>query len=161
MSGDQPKIPSDHPQMLLQGKNVGVLVSDWHRIVTDRLVSEATKCLRAEGIRNFLERIPGCFELPLAAQILAKRPDIDAIVALGCVVQGETPHFSYVCRACCDGLLKTSLKYAKPVGFGIITANNMEQALARSKAVGGNKGREAAIAVVKMLLLAKKYKTST
>ena len=139
--------------LVLKNKRVDLLVARWHTDITSKLEAAATNCLRAKGLSCiFVHRVPGCFELPLAARCLAERPEVDALVALGCVIQGETPHFTYVCRACCDGLLQVSLQCRKPLGLGVITAKTLQQAQARSS-TEYNKGEEAAVAAVDMLML--------
>ena len=100
-----------------------------------------------------LLRVPGAFELPLAAKKLAKSGKFDAIVCLGAVIRGETPHFDYISKASIDSLMKLSLKYNKPIGNGIITCLNKKQAIKRSKI----KGQEAAKAVIKVLYNFSKY----
>lgn len=138
----------------LQEKKIGLLIAHWHAHITTRLQVAATKYLHEQGITKLIQQqVPGCFELPLVAQLWAQRKDIDGIVALGCILQGETPHFDYICHACAEGLLQVSLRYHKPIGFGVITAHTMEQALARSTQQASNKGREAAAAVVDILAL--------
>ena len=139
--------------LLLRKKRVGILVAQWHNEITSKLESSATNYLRSKYVSDiFVHYVPGCFELPLAAKLVAKRAKVDAIVAIGCVIQGETPHFTYVCRACCDGLLQVSLEYQKPLGLGVITAKTLHQAEVRSSSEY-NKGQEAASAVAKMLVL--------
>ncbi|MEY4931381.1 MAG: hypothetical protein RI909_2105 [Bacteroidota bacterium] len=95
--------------------------------------------------------MPGSFELPLAAQWMAEKKDIDAVICLGCVIQGETPHFDYICQAVANGIMKVNLKTNKPVAFGVLTTLNKKQAMDRAGGKYGNKGEEAAITVAKML----------
>ncbi len=149
---------SDPPA--LQGKRIAVLVSSWwYDTITSKLQAAATQYLSEQGVTHVhVQQVPGCFELPLTAQVFATRKDIDAIIALGCILQGETPHFTYICRACCDGLMHVSLQHTKPVGFGVITAETREQAQARSANDDRNKGTEAAAAVVHMLHMMEKKK---
>lgn len=120
----------------------------------DRLIDGALEAFRNTGTRSEdvkIVHVPGAFELPLGAQRLAEATETDAIVALGCVVRGETPHFEYVCRAATDGLLRVSLDLGIPVAFGVLTTDTVDQAMARAGGEAGNKGFDAAIAVIEML----------
>jgi 6,7-dimethyl-8-ribityllumazine synthase len=151
------------------GLVVGVLVTRWYPEILARLLAGARATLEQAGVAAedvLVREVPGAFELPLAADLMARGGvggrQVDAIVALGCVVRGETPHFDHVARAAVDGLLKVSVDTHVPVGLGVITADTMAQAEARSAAVdggvgskGGNKGREAADAALRMALLAR------
>ena len=94
--------------------------------------------------------MPGAWELPLVAQEIARAGSVDAIIALGAVIRGETPHFDYICSECAAGLSRVSLQYALPVAFGVLTCDTVEQAQARSGDNAENKGSEAAIAAVEM-----------
>jgi len=95
--------------------------------------------------------VPGTFELSLGSQWLAQKNDIDAVIAIGCVIMGDTPHFDYICQAVAYGIMKVNLKFNKPVAFGVLTTLNKKQALERAGGKLGNKGEEAALTVVKML----------
>jgi 6,7-dimethyl-8-ribityllumazine synthase len=95
--------------------------------------------------------VPGSFELPLGAQQMAETKNIDAVICIGCVIQGDTPHFDYICQAVAFGIMKVNLKFNKPVAFGVLTTLNKKQALERAGGKLGNKGEEAALTVVKML----------
>ena len=95
--------------------------------------------------------MPGSFELPLAAQWMAQVEEIDAVVCLGCVIQGETRHFDFICQAVAQGIIEVGLKYNKPVIFGVLTPSTQQQALDRAGGKHGNKGDEAAITAIKML----------
>ena len=143
--------PAAVDALALQGKSVKLVVARWHIDITTELETAAIAQLRLHGIRDIcVHQVPGCFELPLAAQLVARPEKVDAVVALGCVIRGETPHFEYICQACCNGLLQVSLQQSKPVGFGVITANSTAEAKARSS-THNNKGQEAANAVAEML----------
>lgn len=138
----------------LSGKTFAVLVSEWNDTITDRLAEGARKTLRQHGVDNehLVQRtVPGSFELPLAAQKMAAQERIDAIICLGCVIQGETPHFDYVCQAVALGIKDVALKYDKPVIFGVLTTDTQQQAEDRAGGKHGNKGDEAAITAIKML----------
>jgi 6,7-dimethyl-8-ribityllumazine synthase len=136
---------------------VGIVAAQWHTEVMDALVDNARKALAELGIDEpMLVRVPGCFELPVAAHALAKHR-YDAIVALGVVVRGGTPHFDYVCSAATDGLTKVAVESGIPVGFGVLTCDTEQQALDRAGLPGSaeDKGREAALSAVATALTLK------
>ena len=138
----------------VKNKKIGIVVSEWNDQITDSLLSAAHEVLTAHGakLKNIhIKYVPGSFELPLAAQYLASQKDIDAVICLGCVIQGETRHFDFICDAVANGITSVGLKYNKPVIFGVLTTNNIQQALDRAGGKHGNKGEEAAITAVKML----------
>ncbi|MEQ8927477.1 MAG: 6,7-dimethyl-8-ribityllumazine synthase [Fulvivirga sp.] len=135
-------------------KRFGILVSEWNSEVTDALFSGAFETLVTNGaIRDNIikQYVPGSYELSLGAQWMAERKDIDAVICLGCVIQGETRHFDFICSAVAHGLTNVSLKYNKPVIFGVLTPDTQKQALDRAGGKHGNKGDEAAITAIKML----------
>ena len=111
----------------------------------------------AENI--IIKYVPGTFELPLGAQYLFEKNMVDGIICIGCVIQGETKHFDFVCEACAQGVKDVALKYNKPVIFGVLTDNTEEQAIARSGGKHGNKGIECAIAAIKMAAIQKSLKS--
>ena len=130
----------------------GIAASRFNQEIVDRLLEGALGALEETGTRrNAVElvRVPGAFELPLAAQELAK--NCDAVIALGCVIRGETPHFEYVSQAAVQGLERVSLDSGIPVAFGVLTTDTVEQALARAGGDVGNRGYDAAIAAIEML----------
>lgn len=138
----------------LAGKKIGIVVSTWNSEITDALYEGAQSALLAAGIRKrniVLYRVPGSFELPLAAKWMTDQKGIDGVVALGCVIQGETPHFDYICQALANGLMKVNLSSGKPVAFGVLTTLNKKQAEDRAGGRLGNKGEEAAVTVLEML----------
>jgi 6,7-dimethyl-8-ribityllumazine synthase len=125
---------------------VGILVSRYHETVTERLLAGAEACLRERGVGPEwvdVVRVPGAWELPLAARVLAARGGYLAVVALGAVIRGETAHFDYVAGEASRGLMEVALRYGVPVGFGVLTCDTLAQALARAGGAAGNKGREA------------------
>jgi 6,7-dimethyl-8-ribityllumazine synthase len=131
------------------GLRVAVVASSWHTTVMDGLVGGALRGLAESGVSNpRLVRVPGSFELPVAAARLAR--DHDAVVALGVVIRGGTPHFDYVCQAATDGLTRVSVDTGVPVGFGVLTCDDEQQALDRAGLEGSqeDKGHEAALAAV-------------
>lgn len=135
---------------------IGIVVSEWNKNITQNLLDGAVDALISSGISNSnirIEWVPGSFELPLAAQFVAKFQKIDAVICLGCVIQGETRHFEFISQSVADGIMKVGLEYNIPVIFGVLTTNTMEQAVARAGGSHGNKGVEAAITAVKMIAL--------
>jgi 6,7-dimethyl-8-ribityllumazine synthase len=137
-------------------KRFAIIVSEWNTEVTGALYTGAYDTLVTYGVQesNIVSiQVPGSFELSLGAQKLAQREDIDAVICLGCVIQGETRHFDFICQAVADGITNVSLKYNKPVIFGVLTPNTQEQAMDRAGGKHGNKGDEAAITAIKMLAI--------
>ncbi|MFT7269607.1 MAG: 6,7-dimethyl-8-ribityllumazine synthase [Roseivirga sp.] len=135
-------------------KKFAVIVSEWNEEVTESLYQGAYETLIANGVakENIIRKsVPGSFELTLAAQWMAEQESIDAVICLGCVIQGETRHFDFICDAVAHGVTNVSLKCNKPVIFGVLTPNTQKQALDRAGGKHGNKGDEAAITAVKML----------
>lgn len=140
-------------------KKFAVIVSEWNEQVTESLYNGVVETLKEHGAKeeNILsEAVPGSYELCLGAQWMARLPEIDAVICLGCVIQGETRHFDFICDAVAQGLTRVSLDYNKPVIFGVLTPNTLQQALDRAGGKHGNKGDEAAITAIKMLGLQKK-----
>lgn len=151
MSGaGAPKIQID-----AAGLQVAIVVTSWHTDVTDGLLAGAEASLKAAGNDTYeIWRVPGAFELPLAAQ-KAIAAGADAVIALGVVIQGETPHFEYVCRAATDGLNRVQLDTGIPIGFGLLTVDTLQQALERaglpnSKEDKGAEAVEAAVAMARL-----------
>ena len=134
---------------------IGIVVAEWNNQVTESMYCGAYELLIKEGIKKeniITKSVPGAFELTLGSQWMAQRTDIDAVIALGCVIQGDTPHFDFICQGVAYGITEVSLKYNKPVIFGVLTTLNLQQALDRSGGKHGNKGDEAAISALKMLV---------
>ena len=131
------------------GLRVAVVASSWHQVVMDGLVDGAGRTLEGLDVRHELIRVPGAFELPIVARAAAVA-GFDAVVALGVVIRGGTPHFEYVCQAATDGLARVATDTGVPVGFGLLTCDDEEQALARAGLPGSSedKGREAAEAAL-------------
>lgn len=148
---------SGAPQLAVSavGKKIFVVATSWHPKIMDGLIQGAMRELEKAGAENVvLQRIPGAFEMPLAAK-LAFDSGADAVIALGVVIQGETPHFDYVCDAATTGLTQVQIQVAKPIGFGLLTVNNENQALARAGLPDSkeDKGAEAVQAALHMLSL--------
>lgn len=134
----------------------GIVVSDWHGEVTSELLNGAEKTLKKHGATDsniVVRHVPGSFELTLGAQFLAEYDDLDAILCLGCIVQGETPHFTFICQSVTQGITQLNLDYNIPFIFGVLTTLNIEQALERAGGKHGNKGDEAAVTAIKMAAL--------
>lgn len=132
-------------------RRIGIVYSEFNENVTSRLLEGALQALRAAGVpdRNVkVLAVPGAFELPLAAQALARTDRFDAIVALGAVIRGGTDHYDYVCKAAQEGLLRVGLDEELPVMFGVLTCDTEAQALARSGGRAGNKGADVAVAAL-------------
>jgi len=130
---------------------VAVLVSRFNEIVTTRLLEGARQCFREKGVPEATVDViwvPGAFELPVAAEAAAASGRYAALVALGCVIRGETPHFEYVAGEAARGLGNVALAHQLPVGFGVLTTESLEQAMARAGGAAGNKGYEAAEAAL-------------
>lgn len=135
-------------------KKFGIVVAEWNSEITESLYEGAYSTLLALGASkaNIVRKlVPGSFELTLGAQWLAEEKEMDAVICLGCVIQGETPHFDYICQAVAQGITQVGMKYNKPVIFGVLTTLNQQQALDRAGGRYGNKGDEAAATAVKML----------
>jgi 6,7-dimethyl-8-ribityllumazine synthase len=140
----------------LKGKKFAIVVAEWNEEITEPLFEGARNALVQLGVtkQNIIRKnVPGSFELTLGAQQMAAKKEIAAVICLGCVIQGETPHFDFICQAVAYGITEVNLKYNKPVAFGVLTTLNKKQALERAGGKYGNKGEEAALTVVKMLAL--------
>ncbi len=147
MAGGAPNFNVDASEL-----QVAVLVTGWHKKVMDGLQAGAERALKAAGNDTYeIWNVPGAFELPLAAQYAIDQ-GADVVIALGCVIYGETPHFEYGCRAATDGLTRVQLDTGIPIGFGLLTVNDEQQALDRAGLPDSkeDKGREAVEAAVLM-----------
>jgi 6,7-dimethyl-8-ribityllumazine synthase len=134
----------------------GIVVSDWNNDITTALLESAVRTLKkheASDSNIIVKHVPGSFELTLGAQFIAEYDDVDAIICLGCVIQGETPHFTYICQSVTQGITQLNLEYNIPFIFGILTTENRQQAFDRAGGKHGNKGDEAAITAIKMAAL--------
>ena len=135
---------------------VAIVVSRWNHQITDNLLKGAVTTLDRQGLSDEnieIYRVPGAFELPLACLKLARTGKLDGIVALGCVIRGDTPHFDYVCSECTRGIGSVSMETGVPVGFGLLTCDTLGQAELRSSEDRENKGEEAALTVLEMISL--------
>ena len=138
----------------LSQKKVAIVVASWNEEITEALYEAAVHTLISSGVKkgNIIRKtVPGSFELSLGALWMAEQKNIHAVICLGCVIQGDTPHFDYICQAVSYGITEVGLKTKKPVIFGVLTTLNKEQALERTGGRLGNKGEEAAITALEML----------
>lgn len=137
----------------VEGKRFGIVVADWNSNITFKLLDGAIGTFAEHGVRPediIVKHVPGSFELIFAARQMAERAKVDAVVVLGCVVRGDTPHFDYVCQGVTQGIASLNLKYNIPFIFGMITTNTMQQAEDRAGGIHGNKGVEGAITAIIM-----------
>jgi len=136
------------------GRKVAVVLSRFNSFVTERLLEGAVDCLTRHGTEEehiILVRVPGSWEIPVAAKRLIESGKYDAIICLGAVIRGETPHFDYVAAEVSKGIASISLSTGTPVGYGILTTDTVEQAIDRAGAKAGNKGWETALSVLEMV----------
>lgn len=139
----------------------GIIVSEWNNDITGRLLEGALSTLKKHGAKDdniITGHVPGSFELPLGAQLLKESSDVDALICLGCVIQGETPHFTYVCQGVTEGITRLNLRYSTPFIFGVLTTDTLTQAEDRAGGKHGNKGDEAALTAIRMVDLKRKLK---
>ena len=132
----------------------GIVMAEWNIEVTGSLANGAVETLEKHGAKAeniIIKNVPGTFELPLGGQFFAEHENVDAVILLGCVIQGETRHFDYICEGVAQGTKDLNLKYNKPFIFGVLTTDNQQQALDRAGGKHGNKGDEAAITAIKMI----------
>ena len=153
MSGNAPEI--DLPE--LPSARVAIISSSWHLDICNDLVAGAQRALAASAIKDVeVIYVPGSFEIPLASQIAFEK-GFDAVVAVGLVLEGQTPHFDYVCQGVTQGVMDVSLKFSSPIGFGVLMCTTLDQAVARSGRPGSSedKGYDSAVAAIKLLQLKK------
>lgn len=135
---------------------IGIVVADWNSDITHAMLEGARKTLKKHGAKeeNIIEKhVPGTFELTFGARLMAEIDDPDAIICLGCVIQGETPHFTYICEGVTKGITQLNLDYEIPFIFGVLTTETHQQATDRAEGKYGNKGDEAAVTAIKMAAL--------
>lgn len=148
-------------QLDARGLRFALLVSRFNSFVTERLLAGALDALQRCGAAETdieIVRVPGSWEMPAAAAALARQQRFDAIICLGAVIRGETPHFDYIAAEAAKGLAQVSMETGVPVAFGVLTTNTLEQAIDRAGAKGGNKGFEAAMTAVEMANLLRKLR---
>ena len=144
-----------------RGTRFGIIVARFNSFISERLLEGALDALTrhgADAANIEVVRVPGAFEMPLVLKAMAESKKYDALIALGCVIRGETPHFEYVAGECSRGVAQVSLQYHLPVGFGVLTVDTIEQAIERAGAKAGNKGADAALTVIAMVNLLKKLR---
>ena len=147
--------------MISKGKKFGVVASRFNDFVTKELISGCIDTLVRHGVEDkdvAVTWVPGAFEIPLVAQRIAKSKSYDAVICLGTVIRGSTPHFDYIASEVSKGIAKVSLDTGVPVIFGIITADTIEQAVERAGTKDGNKGRDAALSAIEMANLLSQLK---
>ena len=141
-----------HKQFSPQQVRIGVVVSQWNNTITDALLEGALNALQEYKVPKGNITVPGSFELPSAAVMMLEADEkMDAVICLGCIIQGETRHFEFIAQAVADGIMKAAIDYATPVIFGVLTCNDMQQAIDRSGGKHGNKGTEAAVSCLQMI----------
>ncbi len=141
-----------------KGFRFAIVVSRFNSFITDRLLEGALDALKRHGADEkqvMIYKVPGAFEIPLVAKLLAGKKEIDGVICLGTVIKGATPHFHYIASEVTKGIAQASLEIEKPIAFGIITSENIEQAIERAGTKSGNKGYDAAISVIEMVNLLK------
>lgn len=141
-----------------KGLKAAIVVGRFNDFISERLLEGALDTLLRSGAADgdiVVVKVPGSFEIPVAAKSLARGGQYDAIICLGCVIRGATPHFEYVAGEAAKGVARVSLDFDTPVSFGIITAENLEQAIERAGTKSGNKGRDAALTAIEMANLLK------
>jgi 6,7-dimethyl-8-ribityllumazine synthase len=142
--------------LAIRSARIALLVSRFNSFIVESLLSGAIDALKRHGAEEHdlqIVRVPGAFEMPLAARRLAASQRYDAIIALGAVIRGGTPHFEYVAGECTKGLAGVSMQYDVPVAFGVLTVDSIEQAIERAGTKAGNKGEEAALSAIEMINL--------
>ncbi len=138
---------------------IGIVVSEWNDDITGNLLKGVKETLLTNDVPQEqidIRWVPGAFELPFGAQLFLEKGEVDAVICVGSVIQGETKHFDYVCQTTAEGIKDVSLKYQKPVIFCVLTDNTKQQSVDRSGGIHGNKGVEAAVACLKMIALKNK-----
>lgn len=139
-----------------EGAKIAIVASRFNHFIVDRLVEGAVDCLRRHGAAEaVIVRAPGAWELPLVCRALCRGDRFDAVVALGAVIRGSTPHFDYVAAEVSKGLASVSMDTGVPVAFGVLTTDSIEQAIERAGTKAGNKGWEAALSAIEMCSLQK------
>jgi 6,7-dimethyl-8-ribityllumazine synthase len=152
----QLKSVTSKTKVKLGSKKIAIVVAEWNEEITESLYEGAVAGLVTGGVpkkKIIRINVPGSFELTLGAQRAAQQKDVVAVICLGCVIQGDTPHFNYICQAVAFGITEVNLKFNKPVVFGVLTTLNQKQALERAGGKLGNKGEEAAETALKMLAI--------
>jgi 6,7-dimethyl-8-ribityllumazine synthase len=154
-----PVLRSIEGQLRVEDACFGIIAARFNSFIVEHLVQGAVDVLRREGVDEGmieLVRVPGAYEMPLVAKAMARRGTYDALIALGCVIRGATPHFEFVAGECARGLSRVALEFDVPVAFGVLTTETLEQAIERAGTKGGNKGADAARTALEMVGLLRK-----
>ena len=154
------KIKTIEGDLVVKGARFGIAVARFNSFVVESLLEGAVDCLKRHGADETnieIVRMPGAFELPLAVQRMAESKKYDAIIALGAVIRGGTPHFDYVAGECTKGISQVMMKYGLPVAFGVLTVDTIEQAIERAGTKAGNKGEEATLSAIEMVNLLRNF----
>jgi len=144
-----------------KGLRIGLVVSRFNDFISERLLAGALDCLKRHGVAEqdlLIARVPGALEIPVAARQMALSGRHDAVVCIGCVIRGETAHFDQVCAETARGVAAVALEAGLPVTFGVLTTENLHQAIERAGAKGGNKGWDASLAAIEMVTLFRSLK---
>ena len=147
-------------KLVAEGIKVGIVAARFNEFIVSKLVSGALDGLKRHGVNDddiSIAWVPGAFEIPLVAKKMAESPEYDVVICLGAVIKGSTPHFDYVCAEASKGVATVSLNSEKPVAFGILTTNSIEEAIERAGTKAGNKGYDAAITAIEMANLMKMF----
>ncbi|MCD6219506.1 6,7-dimethyl-8-ribityllumazine synthase [Candidatus Calescamantes bacterium] len=142
--------------LISKGKRYGIVISRFNEFISSHLLSGALDTLFRHGVKEEEVEVywtPGSFEIPVVTGKIAQKKDIDGVICLGALIRGDTPHFDYIAKEVSKGIAEVSLKTGKPVIFGIITADTLEQAIERAGTKAGNKGRDAALTAIEMVNL--------
>ena len=151
MAGHAPRISITE----FRDAKIAIISSSWHLDICNDLITGARRALDDAKVATIeVQMVPGSFEIPLAAQFAFEK-GFDAVVAVGLILKGDTPHFDYVCQGVTQGIIDVSLKYSKPIGFGVLMCNDINQAIARSGTTGSkeDKGYDSALAILELLRL--------
>lgn len=151
-------------QLVSGGRKLGIVAARFNSRIVDLLIGGATDCFLRHGAGRedlSLVRVPGAWEVPLALHEMAKTGRYDGLVALAVVIRGETPHFDYVCSGCSQGVARVSQEFELPIGFGVLTCDSSSQAVERAGGKAGNKGWDAAMAVLEMADLQTQIRSTT
>ena len=154
-------VKSIEGELIARGARFGIVLGRFNGFIGERLLEGALDTLirhGAEASQIEVVRVPGAFEIPLTLKTLAAGKKYDALIALGAVIRGSTPHFDYVAGECAKGLAQVMMEYALPVAFGVLTVDTIEQAIERAGTKAGNKGVDAALTVIEMVNLLKKLR---
>jgi len=153
------RIKTTEGDLIVRDGRFAIVASRFNDFIVESLIKGALRCLRQHGASDAdieIIRVPGAFEMPIAVDKVAASRRVDGIIALGAVIRGGTPHFDYVAGECVKGITAAGLKHGIPVGHGVLTVDSIEQAIERAGTKAGNKGEEAALAVIEMVNLLRK-----